>query len=253
VTDSAGSSSALVLAAAAAGLTVWLAFRPRQLSARTRIMSTPDDRAVRAASHFSIVEDSSARVVVCAVSSVVVGGLVHGRTGMVVGLVIGLVLGRALGRLEPPSVVREREQVARDLPLAVDLRAACTRAGLPLVAVLPAVARAVGGPLQERLELVRARWELGADPVQEWQRLAADPVLADLGMALVRAHRTGAPLVDTLERVARDARRRRRAIALARARSASVAAAAPLAVCFLPAFMLVGVVPTVVGGFMHVL
>jgi hypothetical protein len=36
-----------------------------------------------------------------------------------------------------------------------------------------------------------------------------------------------------------------------RARTVGVRAAGPLGLCFLPAFMLVGIVPTVVGGFAH--
>jgi hypothetical protein len=44
-------------------------------------------------------------------------------------------------------------------------------------------------------------------------------------------------------------RRRRRARADAIARGVGVRAAAPLGACFLPAFLLIGVVPTIVGAF----
>jgi hypothetical protein len=55
-----------------------------------------------------------------------------------------------------------------------------------------------------------------------------------------------------LERVAEDARDTARRAAEARARSLGARAAAPLGLCFLPAFVLVGVVPIVVtaGGFL---
>jgi pilus assembly protein TadC len=163
------------------------------------------------------------------------------------------VLSRLVGGLESPAAVRERERLVRDLPIAIDLMAACARAGLPLSLVIPPVAQAVGGPLERRLRMVTSRWDLGADPVREWQALTADPVLNALGAAMVRAHRSGAPLADTLVRVAADARRERRSRALAAARSVAVSSAAPLTMCFLPAFLLVGVVPTVIGGFTHLL
>jgi pilus assembly protein TadC len=141
--------------------------------------------------------------------------------------------------------------IARDLPLAVDLMAACSQAGLPIQAILPHVARAVGGPLQSRLDVVSARWELGASLVEEWERLANDPQLRGLGHAMMRAHRSGSPVAEALNRLAVDARRERRTRLQSTARSVGVKAAAPLAACFLPAFMAIGVVPTVVGGFTH--
>ena len=204
-------------------------------------------------SSFSLVEDDRARTVLCAASMATIGGLLLGWFGVAFGAGVGAVVGQLLGRLERPSVVREREQLVRDLPLAVYLLAACAQAGLPLPLVLSHVARAVGGPLERRLAIVASRWELGADPIREWRQLESDPVLSGLGAALVRAHRSGAPLTETLTRVAADTRRQVRARVLAAARSVGVSSAGPLAVCFLPAFLLIGVVPTVVGGFTHLL
>ena len=65
--------------------------------------------------------------------------------------------------------------------------------------------------------------------------------------AVARAAGTGAPLADSVRRLAADERERARWAALERARRAGVQAVGPLAACFLPAFVLVGVVP-VVGG-----
>ncbi len=64
-----------------------------------------------------------------------------------------------------------------------------------------------------------------------------------------RSTESGAPLADGLTRLAEDCRRERRTETQLRARKVGVKAAGPLAACFLPAFMLVGVVPTVAGSF----
>jgi hypothetical protein len=50
-----------------------------------------------------------------------------------------------------------------------------------------------------------------------------------------------------LQRVAEDARDAARWDAQARARALGARAAAPLGLCFLPAFVLVGIVPVVAG------
>jgi pilus assembly protein TadC len=65
--------------------------------------------------------------------------------------------------------------------------------------------------------------------------------------ALGRALDSGAPVATTVAAVADEQRRRRRWAAEAAARRAGVLAVAPLALCFLPAFVLLGVVPVVLS------
>jgi pilus assembly protein TadC len=64
---------------------------------------------------------------------------------------------------------------------------------------------------------------------------------------VIRAHHSGAALADVLNRVAADLRRDLRAQAETAAAHASVKAVLPLGLCFLPAFLLIGVVPVVAG------
>ncbi|MGH3449042.1 MAG: type II secretion system F family protein, partial [Nocardioidaceae bacterium] len=132
---------------------------------------------------------------------------------------------------------------------AVDLMAACAVVGRPPEQSLQVVSTAVGGALAARLDGMSARLSLGADPATEWARLADDEQLAPLGRTMRRTLESGAPLVDGLSRLAEDRRRERRTQTQLRARSVGVKAAGPLAVCFLPAFMVIGVIPTVVGAF----
>jgi Flp pilus assembly protein TadB len=188
------------------------------------------------------------------VTAAAVGGWVFlGIVGLVAGVVGGAVLSVWVSTLESPVAVRTREEVSRDLPLAVDLLAVCSSVGLPPQHGLAIVGRAVGGVLGTRLGLVSARLALGADTSAQWRHLTADPLLADLGRALERTLESGAPLSASLMLLSDDLRRDRRTELQRRARSVGVKAAGPLAACFLPAFMLVGVVPTVVGGFQHLL
>lgn len=162
---------------------------------------------------------------------------------------LGLAFSRWVGTLEPPSVVRSREQMARDLPVTVDLLAACAYVGRPPDQALRIVSRAVGGPLGGRLDEIDARLALGSDPYGEWTRVSHDGQLAPLARTMLRTLESGAPLVDGLTRLAADRRRERNTQVQARARTVGVKAAGPLAACFLPAFMLIGVLPTIAGGF----
>ncbi|MGH3447305.1 MAG: type II secretion system F family protein, partial [Nocardioidaceae bacterium] len=104
----------------------------------------------------------------CLAASVGVGWVLFGPIYAVAGLPVGLALSVWIGRMEPPSVARAREEVSRDLPLAVDLMAACAVVGRPPEQSLQVVSTAVGGALAARLDGMSARLLLGADPATEW-------------------------------------------------------------------------------------
>jgi Flp pilus assembly protein TadB len=177
------------------------------------------------------------------------------------GVPVGLALGAAalvvvrvvLGRMEPASVRRRRQRISADLPLAVDLLAACLRAGRPPDEALVVVAPAVAGPLGELLDQVEHRLRLGADPIDAWRQLADEPACASLARAVQRALTSGAALAQTLEHVAADARQERRWTADEQARAVETRAVVPLGLCFLPAFVLIGIVPTIAGSLSSIL
>ncbi|RAY14960.1 type II secretion system F family protein [Actinomadura craniellae] len=162
---------------------------------------------------------------------------------------IGLAVGCAvvLGRLEPREVRLRRARLVADLPVAVDLLAACLRAGAPWGGAVEAVADAIGGPLGDELHAVAAQVRLGADPATAWSALTADPALAPLARAAARAVHSGTALAPALARLAHDQRRSAQQAATARARAAGVQAVAPLGLCFLPAFVFLGIVPAIAG------
>jgi Flp pilus assembly protein TadB len=175
--------------------------------------------------------------------------MVGGPIGLAVGFVCGVTVWVALARTEDPSVVRRREALVDDLPTGVDLLASCLDAGAAPESALVSVSHALGGPVGEEFLGIHHRLEVGVDPAQVWRTVAAHPQLGDLGRAVGRAHQTGAPVGEAVHRLAEELRDRARADVEERARSIEVKAAAPLGVCLLPAFVVLGVVPMVAGVF----
>jgi pilus assembly protein TadC len=158
---------------------------------------------------------------------------------------------RALSRLEPASVRRERLRLLADLPLLLDLLAACLAGGAGLQAAALAVGEAVPGPAGARLRQVAAALQIGTPPGAAWLALAGsdpdDDVLGPAARTLARAADSGAPVAATLARLGAEARAESRAAGQEAARRAGVLVVAPLGLCFLPAFVLLGVVPVVIG------
>lgn len=152
-----------------------------------------------------------------------------------------------IGRAESPSERRVRRQVRGDLPHLVDLLAAALRGGATPSSAVRMACDALPGPAADRLAGVTDRLELGVDPEQVWMTLAEDPDLAPLGRALARSHRTGAGVVSIVEQLADELARSARADVEERARVVGVRAALPLGLCLLPSFLLLGIVPLVVG------
>jgi Flp pilus assembly protein TadB len=164
---------------------------------------------------------------------------------VVVGLLLGVGVWVAVPRLEGEGVRRERERLERQAPLVVDLVAACLASGSALDRALDAAARAVGEPASGVLLRATASLRLGAEPHEVWREVALHVPLAGLARAVARSTETGAPLADLLPRVADRARAAHRATVEARVRTVAVRLTAPLGLAFLPAFVLLGVVPVV--------
>ncbi|MGW1516152.1 type II secretion system F family protein [Streptomyces sp. NPDC001272] len=149
-------------------------------------------------------------------------------------------------RPRPAPGVDPRE-AERQLPLAADLLAACLAAGAAPVEAAEVVGESLGGPVGERLALAGAELRLGGEPGTAWGRLAGIPGARGLAECLERAARTGAPAAEPVARLAAALRADRSHQAGARAQRAAVLVTAPVGLCFLPAFLAVGVAPVVIG------
>ncbi|GEL18248.1 type II secretion system F family protein [Pseudonocardia asaccharolytica] len=128
-----------------------------------------------------------------------------------------------------------------------ELIAVCLEVGLPVPVAVEAAAARLPGRTGTHLRRVAGLLQLGADPADAWRTADAVAALAVFGRAARRSATTGAALAQ----VARTEATRLRAelIDTARARSqrAAVLMTGPLGLCFLPAFLVLGIAPVVIG------
>ncbi|MFJ2771216.1 type II secretion system F family protein [Streptomyces sp. NPDC087300] len=176
--------------------------------------------------------------------------LVGGVPGVLVGVAVGYGVwrwrrGRAAGA--DADGRSDGAEAARQLPLAADLLAACVAAGASPVVAAQAVGESLGGPVGVCLARGAAEVRFGAEPADAWRKLGAIPGAGALARLLERMGESGAPAAEPVARVAADARAERGRTATAEARRAAVLMTAPVGLCFLPAFVTVGVLPVVIG------
>lgn len=193
-------------------------------------------------------------------------GLLLDRWPWWLDVVLSLAAGGAALRIPQRRSVAESTDDRRGLAVHADLLAVCLEAGMSLGAALSAVPAEVGAqngscrwgevdvedPFR-MLDRVAALLTLGAHPETAWAAASGHPDLADLAASARRSASGGATLAQA---VREHARRLRAAIARDAARAAGragVAITAPLGLCFLPAFLCLGLAPVVVGllGTLH--
>jgi pilus assembly protein TadC len=185
--------------------------------------------------------------VVVGVLGLAVALVVGGLPGIVVGVVAAIGARQGVRKLEPAHRKRIREERLTELPLLLDLLAVCLRAGMPLVGAVEAVAEVLGGPFRRDLATVAGLLRLGSPPAAAWAALADDPDLAPIARAAGRSAESGSKLAGAFERLAAERRAALAAAGEAAARRAGVIAMAPLGLCFLPAFVCLGLVPIVLS------
>lgn len=219
----------MVAAACAAALAAWLATRAGSRRRRSGRALAP---------HVTI-------RIACASLGLIAAIIIGGAVGVGLGIALAVLGPRLLTRMESRDQRQRRESLERQAPAAADLLAACLSAGATPVDAARAVALAMGSPIAVPLARLTGALDLGADPAQAWAGLADDEPLRPLARAAARSAETGAPLAALLASVADDQRDEARARAEALARASGVRSVAPLAACFLPAFLLIGIVPVV--------
>lgn len=179
--------------------------------------------------------------------AVLVGGTARWPAGTVAALVGWQWQRRRARRAAHRGTERGPEAVERHLPLVAELLAACLTAGSGPAQAAEAVGRSAGGPLGARLVRAAAELRLGGEPAEVWGSFAALPGCEGLARCMERAGTAGVPPVQAVARLAAECRERRSRAAAARARRAAVQVTGPLGLCFLPAFLAVGVAPVVLG------
>ena len=184
-----------------------------------------------------------------------------------------------LSRRRAKSGLRDKARLSAQVPPLADLFAAGLAAGLQPAQAAVTVAQAFGGdhynlgggragrgpstePDRSKLtgiDLLACRFHdaatavlAGADPQAAWSALALEEATAPLAAAVIRAGRTGAPAAATVGRAARELREAASDALAAEVRTVGVRATAPLTLCFLPAFVFLGVLPTALSLLPHI-
>lgn len=168
-----------------------------------------------------------------------------------VAVVGGALVAIAVGRVESFTSRRRAADISAALPQACDLLAACLDAGQPLRGAARIVGENIGGALGEELSRVAAHTTLGVSDHQAWRSMT-HPALERIGRDLAHASEHGTVSAAHLRMHAVDATARAQSAREELARRVGVKSVLPLMVCFLPAFMLLGIVP-IVGGFVDAL
>lgn len=183
-----------------------------------------------------------------AVGAAAAGGLGWAVGGAAAGAVLALAgLGALLlGRRIPARAARARPDLAA-LATGWELLGVCLRAGLPVPSAVAAAAAPTTGPVGDELRRVAGLLELGSDPADAWRAAREIPVLAVFARAAGRSAGTGAALAQVAAAEAARVRTELVDSAQARAQRAGVLIAGPLGLCFLPAFLVLGIAPVVIG------
>jgi pilus assembly protein TadC len=158
-----------------------------------------------------------------------------------------------LGWIEPRSARRRRQQLIMEVPQALELMAACLGAGLPSRTACAAVVRTFEGAVADDLGQVLALQQLGVPDAAAWRTLRDHPQLGLAAADLARSVESGTSVVEGLRHQSEAAREARRSVLQVRARTVGVRSVLPLMMCFIPSFLLLGIVPAVVSAVFHAL
>lgn len=151
----------------------------------------------------------------------------------------------------PPRTYHRAVPVSDPLAVAssFDVLAACLRSGMAVSTAAAATAPSAPPQLARLLNRAADLLALGADPASAWSNSGVQ--LDNHAEALLRLARrsasSGAALAQGVAELAAQTRHDAADAAGAAAERASVLIAGPLGICYLPAFVCLGIVPVVAG------
>ncbi len=175
----------------------------------------------------------------------------HGALG-ILGLAGGIFTYLFLGRLETSSAKVARLEKLRQLPTTLDLLAAVLEAGTPMREALRLVVEFSSSVISADLAKVQAQIQVGISDVESWRTLSGDEIWGDVAADIARSAQFGTPVAQILRIHSETLRQEAREQGLAEAKAVGVKSALPLICCFLPAFILVGVIPILASAFTQV-
>ncbi|NMH90668.1 type II secretion system F family protein [Pseudonocardia bannensis] len=170
---------------------------------------------------------------------------VGGTGGALVGVAAGV--GAGLGILRWAARPRRDDADGAQLAGGWELLAVCLEAGLTVPVAVQAAAGRLAGRAGAELRRTAGLLELGADPAGAWTGAEAVPALTPFARAARRSAVTGAALAQVARTEAGRLRSELVDTAQARSQRAAVLITGPLGLCFLPAFLVLGIAPVVIG------
>jgi tight adherence protein C len=183
--------------------------------------------------------------------------LVSGAVGMKMGIAI-LFLLPIIGGLAPNywlrrRIKKRRERVTNDLPDVLDLMTISVSAGLGLEQAMQVSCARFESPVADELRLTLREMELGLSRRDALENMKLRTDIDDLvtfAVVLSQADALGLPIGKVLDAQADEMRDKRRQRAREKAAKVPVKILFPLALCFLPAILIIVMGP-VVGPIKH--
>jgi pilus assembly protein TadC len=168
---------------------------------------------------------------------------------ILIGVGPGLVRRRAGAVVRARTEGRETRSTADTFAAAstLDLLSVCLSAGMTVPAAASATALFAPPALAAMLHRAADLLALGADPETAWQTDDVDGSCAALARLARRSAVSGSALACGAAELAEQERQGVIQRAAAAAERAGVLIAGPLGLCFLPAFVCLGIVPVVAG------
>jgi pilus assembly protein TadC len=187
----------------------------------------------------------------------IAGGLVvwtYGGPLRLTAPLIAVLAALALRRLRTQPLNAVTVAGPRSLALTLDLIGSALSAGLPPETAIATVADCIdavpGTSLASAIEPLRQVGRLiywGAEPAEAWNHAERHPGYEAVAAAGRRCADSGARLATALGAAAIELRAQRHEATTARAGRVGVWSLLPLGLCFLPAFICLGVLPVIVG------
>jgi tight adherence protein C len=184
---------------------------------------------------------------------VLLSGAVSTKVGLAVMLALPLIGGLVPSRWLRHRIKARREQVTNDLPDLLDLMTISVAAGLGLEQAMQISCARFESPVSHEMRLTLREMELGLSRRDALENLKLRTDIDDLvtfAVVLSQADALGLPIGRVLQAQADEMRDKRRQRAREKAAKVPVKILFPLALCFLPAIMVVVLGP-VVGPIRH--
>ena len=145
---------------------------------------------------------------------------------------------------------KRQKQIQADTADTIDQMTICVEAGLGLDAAIARVASTTEGPLADELRRTMSDIRAGVPRGQALRALSDRvqiPEIRQLVSALLQAQKHGVPMADTLRIQSAQMRLKRTQRTEERAAKLTVKMLFPIIVCFLPVFMIIILVPSLIN------